>query len=172
MRRPNSAGPVASFLTSSLSRAPSLLLSPLPISSCIRSGSSSLLTLPSLFLSNERMRSTTSSVPRRPGPLNSRRGPSLGSGGCATAPARRSAAVTADASHRLMLRTLFLLCGRGGPSFKRVRELRVVEELRVGQRLQEGDEVGLLGVREIQPAHPRVEVGVRFDLLAVVVDHL
>ena len=38
---------------------------------------------------------------------------------------------------------------------ERVGELRVGEELRVGQRLQEGDERGLLGSREIQPADLR-----------------
>src|SRR5262249_53231595 len=138
---------------------------------------SSLLIIPSLFLSNDMILSTMSSTPSRPGPPNPRGGPSFDfdRGGCATtaAPARTTADTTADASQNLMLLMRVLLVrAKGAPLLEGVGELRVGEELLVGQRLQEGDEGRLLRVREVEPAHPRVEVGVGLDPLAVVVNHL
>src|SRR5262249_16477612 len=135
----------------------------------IRSGSSSLVTLPSLFLSNAMIRSTISSTLIRAGPTRLRAGPCFWPGGCAPAAATRtSAAGSADARHSLPLRMPGLLCGQEERSSERVGELRVREELPVGQRLQEGDEGGLLGVREPERVHPGVEVGVRFTPGAVV----
>src|SRR5215475_7127272 len=61
---------------------------------------------------------------------------------------------------------------RGNWLLERVRELRIGEEPLVSERLQEGHEGGLLGIREIQPAHPGVEIGVWLDSRAVVIDHL
>src|SRR5262245_34959282 len=89
-------------------------------------------------------------------------------------PARASPAKQARASQRWrIVRMTVFLCGEEGNSlFPRVRKAWVGEKLLVGQRFQEGKERGLLGVREVQPPHPRVEVGVRLNFLAVVVQHL
>src|SRR5262249_50510056 len=58
-------------------------------------------------------------------------------------------------------------------SLERIRELRVRDERPVGQRLQEGDQVSLLRVAQVQPPpHPPIDVGVWLDGPAVVVDHL
>src|SRR5207253_5493788 len=102
-------------------------------------------------------------------------GPCCWSGSCARlAPARTNPANKAGASHRWMIRCMTVfLCGQRANSLSpRVRELRIGEKLLVGQRLQEGNEGGLFGIREIQPVHPRVEVGVWFDFFAVVINHL
>src|SRR5262249_32675601 len=144
-----------------LSRAPSLLVSPRAIRWCIRSGNSSLVTLPSLFLSNAIIRSTMSSTRIGAGRTSPRGGPCFWSGDCATpALVRVRAAIRAAINNSWMLRMLVLLCGGETTSLERVRELRIGEELLVGQRLQEGKERGLLGIREFQLAHPGVEVGV------------
>src|SRR5262249_50685972 len=89
-----------------------------------------------------------------------------------TTPATTNAAINATASHLWKLRMPVLLREGVSSLLERVGELRIGEDLLVAQRLQEGDEGGLLGLREIQLAHPRVEVGVRLDPRAVVIDHL
>src|SRR5207244_3605169 len=56
-------------------------------------------------------------------------------------------------------------------SLEWIREFRIRDELVIAQRLQEGDEGGFLGVIEIPTAtKPVVEVGMPFDVLAVVID--
>src|SRR6516165_9011786 len=151
---------MASLLISSLSRAPSLFVSPRSIRNCIRSGNSSLVILPSLFLSNAISRATMSSTPGPLGPLgkgfwlkNCGGESAFWSGACATAaPVRRSAAVKAGTSNRLMLRMLLLHGGQRDTSLEWVRELRIGNKLVVGERLQEGNEGGLVGIREIKMA--------------------
>src|SRR5262249_7594738 len=108
-----------------------------------------------------------------PRPPNGPGGPPRPPGGWARAlPPRSSVAVRANVSHGIPFRMLLLLCA-ATCSLERVGELRVGEELRVAERLEGGAQGGLLAVAEVErAAQPAVEVGVRLDVPAVMVDHL
>src|SRR5262249_26127990 len=88
-------------------------------------------------------------------------------------PIKPSSANAASGSQRARIRMGMLLVMKETGLLERIRELRIGGEFPVGQRLEERDHGGLLGVVEVEgPARPAVKVGVRADIPAVMLNNV
>src|SRR5262245_17777881 len=91
---------------------------------------------------------------------------------------RLNAANSAGASHNVLLLIFMLLCVRKtyrceSVLLKRVRELWIRDEVPIAQGFEEGDQRRLLRRIEVPRAkHTAVQVGMSFDVSAIVIDHV